>query len=197
VNPLFPPEIRTASLVRRWSIVRTLNPDPVSGHSFYVTFYARQIAQLIHWPGPMAELLLYALLHDIEETITGDILGPVKAEIVDEGRFDSFIEVKMSRHLPGIAHELQVIRNSLWGNSIQAIVKVADKVDAVLYLMTEVAMGNARLQPLLDDAMHNLDRAWMDMSSPVFSNVSARHLWNNDILPAIEAHKRYGGVGLV
>lgn len=198
MNNLFPPELRTASTVHRWSIVRTFQKDTTAEHSFYVAFYAVQIAKLIKWQGPLADLQFYASMHDIEETISGDILGPVKREIVDEGRFEEFMTTKMAEHLPGVGRQMMAIKESMHGSHIKAIVKVADKVDAVLFLISEIGMGNVRLERLLTDALKNLRAAWdylYEINDYVMPDIDM--LWTTEIWPAIQSHYKYGGVGLL
>lgn len=195
MNSLFPPELRTASVVRRWSIVRTFNDDPVSGHLFYVSFYALQIARLIEWQGPLADLTFVAMMHDIEETISGDIVSPVKHEIVDEGRYNNFIAGEMKARLPMIETQLGVIMESEFGDQIEKIVKVADKIDAVLFLIIEQRMGNTVLAPLYQDALSNLQRAWTALWG-AGDVVRYTILWDNEIWPAIQSHWKFGGVGV-
>lgn len=197
MNNLFPPELRTAAVVQRWSIVRTLNPDPVSSHSFFVTFYALQIARLVNWPGPYADLTFVALMHDIEETITGDIVSPVKHAVIDEGASNNFISEQMKLRMPLVETQLGVIMESMWGSSIERIVKVADKIDAVLFLIIEQRMGNAVLAPLYQDALNNLAIAWSLMVEELgFTGSRPKQIWDSEIWPAIQAHWKHGGIGV-
>ncbi len=208
MNNLFPPELRTASVVQRWSIVRTFNPDSVANHSFYVTFYALQIARLIEWPGPYADLTFMALMDDVEETFTSDIISPVKHQIVDEDKLHSFVSEQMKTRLPLIEAQLDAIAESMWGTSIECIIKVADKVDAVLFVITEIRMGNEVLRPLLVDCMENLVLAWHDLGEQLYGEDNGkdtprsfqwrthRAQWNDQVYPAIQAHWKHGGVGI-
>lgn len=201
MNSLFPPELRTASVVQRWSIVRTINPDSVANHSFYVCFYALQIARLIGWPGPYADLTFAALMHDAEEFITGDLVSPVKNEIIDDGKYANFVSEQMKLRLPGVETQMDVIAESMWGASIDRIIKVADKVDAVLYLITEARMGNGVLHPLQRDAMENLVIAWDNiLEGEMFATDEDRKrhrdMWNDTIYPAIQAHYQHGSIGI-
>lgn len=203
MNSLFPPELRTASVVHRWSIVRTFNPDSVSNHSFYVTFYALQIARLIDWGGPYADLTFAALMHDVEETFTSDIVSPVKRQIIDPGALDNFIQEQMKDRLPLLAAQIDAIYESEHWSSIAAIIKVADKVDACIHLIIEQRMGNAVLAPLYQDCLENLVLAWFylgkelhgeDDQTPEFEN--HRMLWNDQVYPALQSHWKHGGVGI-
>lgn len=200
MNNLFPPELRTASVVRRWSIVRTLHPDTVAEHQFYVCFYALQVARLLNWAGPQADLMYFALMHDVEELVTGDIVSPVKRGIIDEGRYPDFVSAQMAERLPLIERQGDAIMESKHGTEIERIVKVADKIDAVIFLIIEQTMGNGRIGPLLADAMENLVIAWHDLGVELYINDEdrARHqdLWNDQIYPALQAHHKHGGIGI-
>lgn len=204
MNSLFPPELRTASIVQRWSIVRTFNPDSVANHSFFVTFYALQIARLIEWPGPYADLTFASLMHDIEETFTSDIISPVKRQIIDEAALSNFVSEQMKQRLPLIEAQLDAVHESMWGDSVRAIIKVADKVDAVIHLIIEQRMGNVALEPLYRDAMENLVVAWDDLGVTLHGEEirqgargnAHRAMWNDQVYPALQAHWKHGGVGI-
>lgn len=197
MNPLFPPELRTASVVQRWSIVRTINPDSVANHSFYVCFYALQIARLVDWPGPYADLTFAALMHDVEETFTSDIVSPVKRQIIDAGALSNFVSEQMKERLPLLEAQLSAIYVSEYGLSIERIIKVADKVDAVVHLIIEQRMGNTVLAPLYADCLENLVLAWHDLGEELQRDEGLwREVWNNDVYPALQAHWKHGGVGI-
>jgi len=202
MNYLFPPEFRTAAIVPRWTIVRTLAADNVATHSFFVGYYALQIARLLQWEGPLADLMFVAQMHDIEETITGDQVSPVKRAIIDEQRSAKFISDQMKVRLPLIEAQLETIMEGHWATNIERIVKVADKVDAVLFLINEQRMGNAVLASLYGDALENLVIAWHALGeelygdSPTWDQHNHQALWNNEIYPALQAHWKHGGVGI-
>lgn len=202
MNHLFPPELRTAAVVPRWTIVRTLNRDNVAIHSYFVQFYALQIARLINWAGPLADLMFVAAMHDIEETITGDQVSPVKREIIDEDKAAKYISDQMKARLPLIEAQLEATMESMWGPSIERIVKVADKVDACIFLITEQRMGNAVLEPLFNDATLNLRKAWEDLGTEIYGEEDDEKLlahdeaWYREIWPAVQVHWKYGGVGV-
>lgn len=197
MNSLFPPELRTASVVQRWSVVRTFNPDSVSNHSFFVTFYALQIARLIDWSGPYADLTFAALMHDVEETFTGDLVSPVKRQIVDPGALSNFIDEQMKERLPLLGAQLSAIYESDDGTAIEYIIKVADKVDACIHLIIEQRMGNTVLAPLYADCLENLVVAWHDLGTELQRDEQQwKEVWNNDIYPALQSHWKHGSVGV-
>ena len=101
----FSPELRTASVVPRWSIVWTQTRDVLSNHSFFVTLYAEQIARLIRWDGDRARLMVMAITHDLDELVTGDIVGPAKREIIDTDKAQAYIDKNMLQRLPYVVQQ--------------------------------------------------------------------------------------------
>ena len=195
MNSLFPPELRTASVVQRWSIVRTLNRDSVAEHSFFVTYYAVAIANLVKWRGPLDALTFAALLHDADEFIAGDVVSPVKHGVFDNDKYEDFIERQMNSRLPMMRARLRVILDSEHGDTIKKIIKVADKVDAVIFLILEMRMGNSGISSLLTNAMENLYAAWLGLAGCDGVSIPDE-MWNDQIYPAIQAHHKYGSIGI-
>jgi hypothetical protein len=74
-----------ASFVDRWHMLRVSRPQSIAEHSFRVAILARKIAPEVFAAAKQEltvelreELLEYALLHDLDETMTGDTPGFVK-----------------------------------------------------------------------------------------------------------------------
>lgn len=200
----FSPELRTASVIPRWSVVWTLTRDVVSNHSFFVTNYAYQIAQIIDWRGPLADLMLYCLLHDVDETITGDLVAPAKKEILDTVKAKSYIDRKMVERLPWEKMQLQSISEGPFADDIRKIAKVADRLDAVIFLVVEQRLGNSVIAPRIPEAKDGLWDAWMKLPlGPLFfaekvdiNEDVLKRLWETMIEPAIFKHQTTGGYGL-
>jgi 5'-deoxynucleotidase len=196
----FPPELRTASIVPRWSIVWTLTRDTVANHSYYVTLYARKIAQLLGWSGNWGALVFLALTHDLDETITGDMVSPVKSEILDEHRASDYIEMKMTERLPDVMAEIHAITDCEDNPAKERIIdecwriiKAADRLDALLFLIGEHRMGNAVIAPRIIDAQARCYSAWLDLPK---EDATLQELWQTVMLPAIKEHQEQGGHGV-
>lgn len=187
---MFPPRLRLASTVRRWSVARVLNEDNIANHSFYVAIYARQIALLLseEWEPDIGILMFRALTGDLDETVTGDICSPIKQEIIDNERSAAYIRRKMEDHLPFIITELNEERemNSQRANDrMDAVIKAADKMDALIFLINERQMGNHSIEPSLAAAWKGFEGAWFNMPFP---NAKLTDLWTTVIVPAMERH---------
>lgn len=131
---LFPPVLRKMRDITRWNGSPRVTRDDVAGHSFYVALYARSIAQLVGWRGDMGELLECALLHDVEELFTGDILFHVKRQVVDNNRYEEFAKAALREYLPRFTKK--------YAGDVTAIVYAADKLDCVFSTTCEVIRGN-------------------------------------------------------
>jgi 5'-deoxynucleotidase len=196
--PLFPPELRTMSVVPRWSVVWTLTRDNLTNHSYYVAMYSYSIAKLINWQGDAGALLFRALTHDCEETVTGDLVSPVKSEILDDERAARFIDLKMNERLPYIVRELELLeRNDDVGdddtNEAWRIIKAADRLDALLFLITERRLGNQVISSHIPRSLIQTEAAFRALPAPPDE---LDKLWNTYMTPAIKEHEISGGMGI-
>lgn len=78
-------DLLALSHVPRWSVVRTVCAQSVADHSYRVAIIALELYGRLYGFEPvrssviMSEILLYALIHDVVESHTGDIPGHVKS----------------------------------------------------------------------------------------------------------------------
>lgn len=137
---MFERELRDLSFITRWSIVRT-----IADHSFYVALYTNDICHLLDLPAEIRlAALQYALWHDVDEIFTGDMPGPNKRALLRSE--DSLANWKRqikewttkvfpSFHQRSGGHDAHIA-------IIKAVVKVADWMDAAIFMATEAQMGN-------------------------------------------------------
>ena len=76
-------DILRASGVTRWHIVRTTRPQSLAEHTFDVVMIARAVAKIAGVDD--YEITKAALLHDLDEIVTGDIPTPTKKRARDNG----------------------------------------------------------------------------------------------------------------
>lgn len=124
--------LRRLATVPRWAVVSTIRNQSVAEHSFHV-------ATLCLWLGPlhddvyagntsMGDVLTSALRHDEMESISGDVPSPIKPHM--EGTSMDMLGAKL---------DLDQYGCSL---AIKQIVKVADVLEALIFLNEEMGMGN-------------------------------------------------------
>lgn len=197
----FSPELRTASIVPRWSVVWTLTRDVVSNHSFFVTLYADQIAELISWykmpfgTGHRGTLAFMAITHDLDEVATGDLVAPVKKEILDTAKATKYIDRVMEERLPWVTGHTRTIRDYCPSTYTEAklIIKAADRLDALLFLTVEARLGNGVIVPRIPECEKSFLEAWRALPCHAAELDS---LYSVVVQPAIEAHRTTGGYGL-
>ena len=161
----FQRELRDLSFVPRWGILKTINTQSVAEHSYYVAMYADQLADVIEWGGPRDKLMKYCLWHDVEEVITGDIPGPAKRAMMRQVEGPKWVKERMEERF-GDENHINPDTEAEF-DQIRKIVKVADLIDEVLFLVTETVMGNRSVaenltysRDRLFSAFHDLD--WID-----------------------------------
>ncbi len=146
------PQIRVLQHVPRWGIIRTIRQQSVAEHSYYVALYATYIAkelkmrqQDINW------ITQYALTHDFEEMISGDIPTPYKQhlKVMNDSIFKQTKEASLS---------VQANQTTLEKYCIE-VIKVADLFEACMYLSDEVEMGNNTVDVLLVELSNQLEVA--------------------------------------
>jgi len=157
---------RNLDKIIRFSAKAKIRDMTVSEHSYHVAFYAMMLADLERKFGnkvDVEKVLRAALVHDLEEVLTGDILSPFKrsdstlAEQIQRMGFE-FMKKLMS-NLPENLSEKYVERwvhardkDSLEGKIVQA----ADWMEALLYAMEEYSMGNKGFEGNINEYAGNL-----------------------------------------
>lgn len=151
---------RDMAYVPRWAILRRNRHQFLAEHSYFTAVYADQVARFIGWKGDYAKLLRYALYHDLEETVTGDIPGPAKRAAWDaEKAKDHVHPVLRAKFGVDVADALREK-----DPEICAIVSFADSVEEVAYLLEESLSGNSRwIKPVLDEAKARMIDKWWDL----------------------------------
>lgn len=128
------------SVVTRWSVVSTLRKQSLAEHSFNVAVIAERIA--IQWFGWRDKYVLYtvydyALKHDRKEAVTGDFPSYIK-RFIDEDAIDDFYE-------PEFGPDPEPTK------LVRQIVKIADYIDAIIFLDMEMSHGNLSVSALRKD----------------------------------------------
>jgi 5'-deoxynucleotidase YfbR-like HD superfamily hydrolase len=120
------------SHVRRWGILRTVRQQSVAEHCFNVALLSERIAK--NWfreydPTTIVQIYQWALNHDHPEALSGDVPTIVKDLLNEEE-----LEVRYGDMIPVLKSDVpDYIRN---------IVKIADRLDAIIFLRMEESLGN-------------------------------------------------------
>jgi 5'-deoxynucleotidase len=143
--------------IQRWSLMRSTAPENVAEHSFHVALLTHMLCSIgnVHYGRTLnaERAATMALFHDASEVFTGDIATPVKYN--NPRLLTSFREMERiaAERLTGmIPPELQGIYTQLMQPEdsspdsedvlLHSYVKAADRLDAYLKCVWEVAAGN-------------------------------------------------------
>lgn len=135
-----------ASSVTRWQGVPLIaKRNNIAEHSFAVAFYADLIynkCRLYEFGIDKGNLLSYCLIHDLGETVTGDIPTSAKQRVPEIKAVLDKIENDFMENDLGLIYSPPT-------DEIKFICKVADYICVALELVEEVHLGNTS-QPILN-----------------------------------------------
>ncbi len=127
-------DIARSPYVSRWNSVAVHRTQNVAEHSFMTTMYALELARRVY-PGISSEerlqLLEFCLWHDVPEVVTGDMPTPLKRII--EARHPGLIASIETEVCP----EAQLLKQALADTPLQRLAKLADMLDAIVFLHHE------------------------------------------------------------
>lgn len=149
--------------VPRWTVIPTIQKQSVAEHSFNVAWLSVVVADYyrgfetpegtVTLPPYLTPLTVWnALIHDEAEAISGDIASPYK-----RGRIGHAI-----REYEGYKQYGKTETGDLYPD-IKKVIKIADCVEAWLFLKNEQKMGNVSAIPVSQDVKLNLIDAWYEL----------------------------------
>lgn len=164
---------RSLSHVVRFSSHEQHFHETVAEHSFYVTYFVAIICHLLKKAGETideAKAIKIALVHDMEEAFTGDIVSPFK-HYNDEllAAIRKVNQEVIKEVFEGLPQELSSEFISLWQEDLEQktkeaqVVKLADKISVVAKAYEEVKGGNEFFEPVYEkylEELHKLDHPW-------------------------------------
>lgn len=135
-NWLWPEADKRLSVVPRWAIVNTIQKQTVSDHCFRVVRLIHRIGDNVGVsPDAITVAMTRAIYHDDDEHVSGDVPSIAK-KYLDTERLKQDFPAPMSSWQPS--------------GTVAHLIKVADKVEAILFLRTEIALGNKTVGKILD-----------------------------------------------
>lgn len=153
----FAPNLRMASDISRWSVARTLRRQNIAEHMFYVAHYSLSVASLIEYNGDPGEILAYAITHDLDEVVTGDIPGPIKR---------SFGTLNMDEVYAQLNQKFGKGQFMPATTAVKYIVKTADRIDEIMFGAVEVSLGNKiNGDKIIGNGMEQLRKALDDLAT--------------------------------
>lgn len=151
---------RNLDRVIRFSAKMRLKDESVAEHSFHTALYAMILADLeekvFKNKVNKEKILKTALLHDVEECLTGDIIYSFKhtdESLTEEIKRISqkFLENLMDNLPKEIAREyIALWQKSKDGGRIEGkIIEAADKLEGLIYASNEFSLGNKDFKKII------------------------------------------------
>lgn len=145
--------LRRMSHVHRYSSVPAIRKENVAEHTFYVAFYSYLIGKDLESKGVkvnFGEMLSRALLHDIDESMTGDFLRHVKYGHPDLKKALDEVSISM---LNKMSDKLGVNLLPQWLSAKfedleGEIIQVVDLAHVLSYVWEEIEMGNTHVSDI-------------------------------------------------
>lgn len=162
------------SHVNRYSSIPVIRKENVAEHSWYVGFYAYAIGKDLDRRGveiDFGKLLSRAMLHDIDESFTGDFLRVVKYSHPDLKKALDSVSTKM---IYQIQDKLGIDMKNDWetakADDIEGdIIKIVDLARVVSYAMEELRCGNTYMKPILHECRNYLASLKTEDLNPVLN----------------------------
>lgn len=157
---MFKARERMAMVVNRWSTIPAIKRQNIAEHSFYVALYTDFLCKLLKWPHPRRYLAIHwALIHDMPETVTSDIPGPVKRTITSKAALRNLEDRLFQEFEEGYGHDPS-------DRNVALVVKAANLIDEVFYLHSERLLGNQFLDHVFANSWRRLVKALTAVDLP-------------------------------
>lgn len=158
----------------RYSGAHVIHKENVAEHSYYVTLLADLIAHDLEQKMNdgtklnRLKILQMALYHDTEEAYTGDLITPVKNKspelkrewdklsslMMKEGLLHDFPgQQHIVKYIVSIHHMYETNKTTLLENQI---VKFADGLQSIVYLLREIGFGNRHVTSILQNVVSSM-----------------------------------------
>ena len=151
-NKLFSIVNRRLSNIIRFNTVARNNKESVAEHSFFVSFYAMFLSDLIEGIDK-EKVIKLALIHDLEESISGDIPHNVKDKYPDLNLAIEKMNLEIVKEI--FQDEKEYIE--LWKETRRvdskeaALMKLCDIISVLLYAEDEIKQGNTFMIPIREN----------------------------------------------
>ena len=153
------------SQLRRWGHSHCNKPESVLEHTGFVSVYALALAY--KYEADLATVLEYAIVHDMEEVIVGDIPTPTK---YDNKGITEQINLISDRAAMEISDDVLFGKMySPWKNSKSntlegSIIRIADSAAVVYKIKQEVESGNKYFKKYIGNISNSLLELESDIS---------------------------------
>lgn len=145
LNEIIDDEIYKMVGVNRFSTRNRLHEENIASHSYFVTYLAKTIGKKCNLNNEdMCKLLSICTVHDIPESILGDIISPVKEYIPQLNEAYEEMELKVMReNYPQDYVDFLLMKEEEKNDTlVYKIFKLCDLLSVILYCEEEFKLGS-------------------------------------------------------
>ena len=174
---------RRLAQIKRYHATPLHQNETVAEHSFYVAIIARALCGLLTEKGVKVntlEVVDKALIHDIEEMFSGDIIQPFKhANSTLRKLIGKLNEKFVDAAFEGLPKKLARHFKILWGEYHlegkleDKIVKIADRLSLVAYCLEQIRLGNTYMVEILKNGVKLLKDYKFPWLKPILADVNS------------------------
>jgi 5'-deoxynucleotidase YfbR-like HD superfamily hydrolase len=143
-------DVRRLTSVWRYSSIPIAVNENTADHSYWVALYSAMILQELDITDPqvMAAATVYALVHDVAECVTGDVVRILKYATPEmKQEVDRAVTILMKETHPSVQALVRMADKMMEDQTelIKTIVKVADFVSLFQFMRREAMRGNLEI----------------------------------------------------
>lgn len=172
---------RRLAQIKRYHATPLHQNETVAEHSFYVAMIARAICGVLAEKGikvKTQEVLEKALIHDIEEMFSGDIIQPFKySDPTLKGLIDKLNLKSVEKAFEGLPPTLALHLKTLWkdyhaeATLEDKIVRISDRLSLIAYCLEQIRLGNHFMIEILTNGMKILSHYKFSWLVPIMGDI--------------------------
>ncbi len=174
---------RRLAQIKRYHATPLHQNETVAEHSFYVAMIARSLCGLLEESGTKVntlEVVDKALIHDIEEMFSGDIIQPFKHANPRLKKLIGELNTKfVEKAFEGLPKQMAAHFKNLWaeyheGRELEdKIVKVADILSLIAYCLEQIKLGNTYMVEILNNGVRLIKNYKFSWLRPILVDVNS------------------------
>lgn len=172
---------RRLAQVKRYHATPMFQNETVAEHCFYVALIGRAICGILEEQGLKVQtqtVLEKALIHDIEEMFSGDIIQPFKYSDPSLKKLIDKLNTKsVDQAFEGLPKKLKLHFKHLWNEYRDEktledkIVKIADKLSLIAFCLEQIKLGNKFMLEILQNGLRLLSQYKFGWLRPILSDI--------------------------
>jgi putative hydrolase of HD superfamily len=172
---------RRLAQVKRYHATPMFQNETVAEHGFYVALIGRAICGILEEQGiriNTQKVLEKALIHDIEEMFSGDIIQPFKYSDPSLKKLIDQLNTKsVDKAFEGLPKKLVKHFKNLWNDYKDEksfedeVVKIADRLSIIALCLEQIKLGNKFMVEVLKNGLRLLSQYKFSWLRPILADI--------------------------